>query len=326
MKSIVSSLICSVALAGWSSVFAEQDVMTKSFDAQPGGKLEMKVDRGALHITSSESGKVEVKVVRELKGVSSSEAKELFEQHIIKMTQGDGVVRIETPERKHGWGFKNPLNKMRVDYTVSVPSHFNLDVNTAGGNVEVSDIEGNVMARTAGGDVKLGSIVGPVKAGTSGGNVILKGGKGDANLQTSGGDIRAGEITGDLVAQTSGGNIFVQKVKGKVNAHTSGGDVKVEEAYGTVTAGTSGGNVMAKLNEQPKGDSELRTSGGNVDLTVAENVALALNAKTSGGTIRSDFEGNLSKDRTRLTAQVNGGGPAVLLQTSGGNVSIRKQK
>jgi DUF4097 and DUF4098 domain-containing protein YvlB len=101
--------------------------------------------------------------------------------------------------------------------------------------------------------------------------------------------------------------------------------VRVKEAYGPVVAHTSGGNVSAQLNEQPKSACSLRTSGGNVEVQLAENLALAVDARTSGGSIHSDFPGTLNKQKTKLTAQLNGGGPDLLLETSGGNVTIRKK-
>jgi hypothetical protein len=40
--------------------------------------------------------------------------------------------------------------------------------------------------------------------------------------------------------------------------------------------------------------------------------------------VTSDFPGDFNKQHTRLTAQINSGGPELVLETSGGNVSVRK--
>src|SRR5262249_46498614 len=129
-----------------------------------------------------------------------------------------------------------------------------------------------------------------------------------------------------LVAHTSGGNITLEKTKGSVKASTSGGDIRVKDAYGPINAHTSGGNVSAQLNTQPTADCSLKTSGGNVDVLLASNLAFDLDAHTSGGRVNSDFPGTLNKEKTRLTAKINGGGTALALETSGGNVSIRSKK
>lgn len=286
----------------------------------------MNVDRGSIRILTGNSEKVEVKVVRELRHASDAKAKEIYAMHRIDMSQSGDTVKIEAqnPRKSGTWG-KNPFNNLQVEYTVFVPSKYNLDLHTAGGSIEISDLEGEVNARTSGGNLRLAAITGAVKVHTSGGSIILSSGKGPADLHTSGGNLKIGQIEGDLVARTSGGTITVDNVRGSVDAETSGGNIYVNEAFGPVMARTSGGSVSAKLNEQPKSKSVLRTSGGNVAVTLADNLALDVNAHTSGGSVRSDFPGDFNKQRTKLVAQLNGGGPDLLLETSGGTVDIRRK-
>jgi DUF4097 and DUF4098 domain-containing protein YvlB len=98
----------------------------------------------------------------------------------------------------------------------------------------------------------------------------------------------------------------------------------VKEAANSVNASTSGGHVSARLTAQPSKDCVLKTSGGNIDLTVANALRFNLNAHTSGGRISSDFPGEFNKQKTKLTAQINDGGPEFSLETSGGNVTVQK--
>src|SRR5215467_11040852 len=53
---------------------AEQDLITKTFPVKAGGKLILNVDRGSVHISTSDSDKVDIKVTRELKNGSTAEA------------------------------------------------------------------------------------------------------------------------------------------------------------------------------------------------------------------------------------------------------------
>jgi len=304
---------------------AEQDVITKTFPVKAGGKLIMNVDRGSIHITTSDSDKVDVRVTRELKPSSDAEARKVFEQHKIEMSSSDNEVKIEAQNPQKFLGFKNPFNRLQVEYTVAIPARFDIDVKTAGGNIDVANLEGKAEVRSSGGNLKLGAIKGPIKAHTSGGNISLAKSESDADVNTSGGDLRLGEVKGDLLAHTSGGRITLEKTGGSVKASTSGGDIRVQDAYGAVTAHTSGGNVSAQLNAQPTADCSLKTSGGNVEVVLASNLALDVDAHTSGGRIKSDFPGTLNRQKTRLTARLNGGGTGLVLATSGGNVNIRSQ-
>ena len=321
--------LCVALLSAATSIAAEQDIITKSFTAKPGGKLHMRVDRGSIKISAGTSDEVGIKVVRELRRASDSKAREVYAMHRIEMSQsGDSVSIIaDNPHKNRGFGLfsSNPFNNLHVEYTISVPSRFDLDVRTAGGNIAISDIEGMVSANTSGGNLNLGTIIGEVRAHTSGGNITLEGSNGNADLHTSGGDLRIGEIKGDLLAKTSGGNISLDRVQGSTRAETSGGDIRVKEAYGPIMARTSGGNVSARLSEQPKADCALKTSGGNVSVTLADKIALDLTARTSGGSVHSDFPGDMNKQRTKLVAQINGGGPELALETSGGDIEIRKK-
>jgi DUF4097 and DUF4098 domain-containing protein YvlB len=308
------------------SLAAEKDITTKSFPVQAGGKLVMNVDRGSIKVNASGSDKVDVKIVRELRRGSDSTARDVYARHKIDMEQNGDTVNISVERPAKGLGlFSNPFNHLHVEYTISVPAEFNLDVRTAGGNIDVSDLKGEVRANTAGGNLNLGSINGPINAQTSGGNINVAGGKGDSLLRTSGGNVKLHDLEGDLTAKTSGGNISIERVRGAIRAETSGGHIKIEEAHGPVFAHTSGGNVSANLMQQPASKCELSTSGGHVAVTLAQIVGVNLDARTSGGSIRSDFPGEMNKHRTKLAAQVNGGGPELVLQTSGGNVEIRKK-
>ncbi len=324
-KTLVPWLLLQFCTACSMTAKSEQDVITKTFPVKPGGQLIMNVDRGSIHITTSDSDKVDVAITRGLTGVSSAEAKKIFEQHKIKLSSSESGVKIEAEKPQKIGLFRNPFSRLQVDYAIVVPARFDIDVRTAGGHIEVGDLDGKAAVHTSGGNLKLGAIKGPLKAHTAGGHITLTRSEGDAEVSTSGGNLELGEIQGSLVAHTSGGHITLQKTRGSVNASTSGGNIRVQDAYGPITARTSGGNVSAQLNTQPTSDCSLKTSGGNIEVLLASNLALELDAHTSGGKVDSDFPGSLNKQQTRLTARINGGGPDLVLETSGGNVNIRKK-
>src|SRR3954470_14948674 len=89
---------------GQLAVNAGPDVMTKQFPIKAGGKLVMNVDRGSIHITTSDSDKVDIKITRELRDASAAETKRVLEQHKIEFTSTDNEVKIEatSPHRSPG--------------------------------------------------------------------------------------------------------------------------------------------------------------------------------------------------------------------------------
>ena len=150
-------LTLALVAAGAVAAHADQDIITKSFLVKAGGKLLLKVDRGSVHITTTDSDKVDVKITRELKNASSAEAKKVFEQHKIELSSTDNEVKIEAANPGKHLGFNKLLNRLQVDYTVAIPARFDIDVNTAGGNIEVGDLEGKAVAHTSGGNVNIRS-------------------------------------------------------------------------------------------------------------------------------------------------------------------------
>jgi len=121
-------------------------------------------------------------------------------------------------------------------------------------------------------------------------------------------------------------NIEVRRVTGNLLAHTSGGSITIGEAGGTIDAETSGGSIEARLSQQPGGESQLRTSGGGITLSVAGNVAIDVDAHTSGGDIETDVPVTLlgKQSDSTLNGKLNGGGPRVVLRSSGGDIRLRK--
>ena len=77
---------------------------------------------------------------------------------------------------------------------------------------------------------------------------------------------------------------------------------------------------------QPRGDSQLKTSGGGIVLLLAPGLAFDLDAHTSGGEVQTDVSVTLlGKQReSTLNGKLNGGGPKLLLRSSGGDIHLRK--
>jgi DUF4097 and DUF4098 domain-containing protein YvlB len=285
-----------------------EDVITRSFDVSEGGALTMDVERASIEVDTQKGETVNVKVVLKAKTSSQSRAQEIFDDYKIDFKHTGSDVTIEA-DWKGGKGFFSGGNRIRVHFMVTVPVQYDLDLKTSGGSISVSDIEGEVEAKTSGGSLKFETVKGEVEGRTSGGSIKLEGCTGNADVKTSGGSIRIGKVHGEVKAYTSGGSISVDEVMGRINAHTSGG------------------SISAYISKQPAGDCSLKTSGGSITAKLAEDIKVDVDAKTSGGRVKTDFPvtiraGELSK--TKLQAQINGGGPELYLRTSGGNIRIQE--
>ena len=70
----------------------------------------------------------------------------------------------------------------------------------------------------------------------------------------------------------------------------------------------------------------MEVSGGGIDLGLPKSAALDLDARASGGEVLSDFPLNTPvRGSTRpgaLQTKLNGGGPALVLRASSGNIHL----
>ncbi|MGB7844728.1 MAG: TonB family protein [Candidatus Acidiferrum sp.] len=195
-----------------------------------------------------------------------------------------------------------------VQFVVTVPATFNLEVSTGAGDVETADIAGRVALLTQGGNITAGRIGLPgsplahgdrpvAKFETEGGHITLKDVAGDVDAYTAGGHIQAGNIDGNAKLRTGGGHIRATRIKGTARLETDGGNITIGEAgsyvgvrtaggqidfgevHGSVHAETGGGGIRVMY---VAGPMEVATTGGSICLT---RVANKVHAETGEGTI-----------------------------------------
>jgi Putative adhesin len=299
-------------LAAFSSVAHAriERVIEKTFAVAPGGTLHVETHGGFIRVEISNESMVKITAQEKIRADSETEADELLKNLTLVMeAQGSAVTasaKYEKPVSSFIWG-NQPV---QVDFIVTVPARFEADLRTSGGSITVGDLEGRLHARTSGGNVRLGKISGEIDASTSGGNVELAEGKAETKLSTSGGNIILGHIAGPAVV------------------NTSGGDIRAARIENTLSARTSGGNVVVTFVGGFRGDCVLSTSGGKVKATVDPTAGFQLDASTSGGGVKAEGltitidKGGAGK--SRLSGAVNGGGPALKLRSSGGDIVIAR--
>ncbi|MGA9405670.1 MAG: hypothetical protein WBW71_00930 [Bacteroidota bacterium] len=214
-----------------------------------------------------------------------------------------------------------------------------MEMKTSGGNIELGTVTGEAEVKTSGGDIKVEKVGKSLKASTSGGDVEVGDVGGDAVLSTSGGEVKVGKVSGSASLKTAGGDIELRSASGTVEAKTAGGNIRLENISGSIDAKTAGGDVEAELIPSGKGPSELRSSGGNVILSVPANAKATIDAtielRYEWGRHRDDYDIHSdfkeesktgSKDEQEIHAvyKLNGGGDSITLETTNGNIEIKK--
>jgi hypothetical protein len=322
MRRHTITLALAAALFITTAALAADDTIRKGFNVADGGTLRLDADIGNITVVTGGNG-VAVEVVRRARG---RRGEERLREHKIDFRQSGNDVIIDSDfDDDNDWNWLRWSDDYDVQWNIRVPSHYNLEVKTSGGGIDLGDIGGTVDARTSGGGIKTGKLSGDSTLKTSGGSIRVDGATSELTAHTSGGSIEIGDTTGAVEAKTSGGSITLARVGGKVLARTSGGGIRVEDAMGSVDASTSGGSITARLSRQPQGDSRLSTSGGSVTVNIAGGVNLELDAHASGGGVSSDLpilvQGTHGENTLR--GRIGSGGPKLVLRSSGGGIRVR---
>ncbi|HTD22125.1 MAG TPA: hypothetical protein VK738_05700 [Terriglobales bacterium] len=343
---LLSAALCTALLLRAPMLYGDEleDHPQKSFNVHPGGTLTFASEYGAVTVKAGEAQTATIQLDRKVHAFTAEEAKKILDDLEIEASQEGDTIHYRA-KFKTGWepsdeggGAGRSLcrdhrclsyagNLRQMDFTITVPRQFNLDLATYAGHMEIGDIDGKVEAQTSGGHLSIGKIGGPVYAQTAGGHIDLGGAKGNTELRTAGGSIQCGDVSGDVKANTAGGSIALGRISGKVEAQTAGGSIEIAAAGNAVQARTSGGSIRAAITGQPTSDSFFETLGGGITLYLPEAIKATLDARGNGYTSRIHSEFPITMQASsdgELKGTINGGGPAIVIRNHVGGIQIRK--
>lgn len=283
----------------------------KKFVVKPGGLLIFDADLGHGEVETGDYESVRVEFQSYFKVETAEEVEKLYDKISIEMSQTDNTVKVTV--RFAGDGNPGERDKIRLDFKVHIPRKFNLDMHT-GGSVRLGDIDGTAKVSALGGSLTVGNVSGSLAATSKGGSLTI-------------GNVGTDNAGADLEARSEGGSTTIGHVNGRVVATTEGGSVWIKEAAAGIDANVTGGSITAYLPKTPLSDCKITANGGGIDLRLAPSVAVTIDAACTAGSVMSDFVIAPKKGRTnsnQLKGDMNGGGPAVVLRTTGGSIHLNK--
>jgi TonB family protein len=246
-----------------------------------GRSLRVNVGLGNVQVFTDESAQISYHAIVEADSRDPG-AEEFLRQFNFTARQMPGGVALDA---KVPWqGLRGRFN---ATIEIHIPRHYNLEVSTGAGNIEVQDIDGRIRLISAGGNINVGRVGGgddlaraghdtawdksdrlkPVQQAaarieTQGGHITVGDVSGTLRATTSGGHITAGNIGGDAVLRTGGGQIYAKNIAGTASLDSGGGNIHIEGAGSSVTADTAGGGVVLRQVDAP-----LHVSANNGGIT-----------------------------------------------------------
>lgn len=193
------------------------------------------------------------------------------------------------------------------------------------------ELAANLRITNSSGDMHItGLKVQDLKVSNSSGNMDIvgcSGGKLEADLSSGNITVTGGDFT-SVDADCSSGNVRVENLNGPINVQDTSGNINISAVSGTVYANNSSGNIDIVMSGKQVSDITAELSSGNVNLFLDPQAAFTLDARTSSGNVSCNFAILVSggtNDNEKLEGTVNGGGAAVKLSTSSGNVTVMKK-
>jgi hypothetical protein len=308
---------------------------------------------GSVSVTgSSDDGQVHVSVHKQVYAWRDSDADERSRQlQPIFSTQGNNLM-LDVP----------PVNQGQADLTIEMPHGAGVSVSADHGDVHVSELHGDVTISARKGDVDLSRINGQVLAQVNNddsdvsaksvtGSLTLQGRAGDISLTNIDGAVmlqgdffgttHAEQINGPLRFETSrtkfgtarvdgelsieSGDLQGNKLLGPVTLTTRNRTIELDDVSGPVTLSNRNGAVSL-TNAAPVAPINITNQHGSVDLGLPEHGGFVLDAQTKNGGLENDFglESQSQGDTHWLSGKVGIGGAQVKVQTTDGDVTIRK--
>ncbi|MEO6212296.1 MAG: DUF4097 family beta strand repeat-containing protein [Vicinamibacterales bacterium] len=168
---LVASAGCDIAMADHKE--KETSEWRKTYELQPGGRVEIGNVNGRIQILPGQGSTVDVVAVKIGTGASKESAKEALSRIEIIENISPAVVKVETRMARNGGGLFGGSG-VQVEYTVHVPLNADVRASTVNGGVEITGIAGRVTAEATNGGIKLRDLTGGIEASTTNGGVDVE--------------------------------------------------------------------------------------------------------------------------------------------------------
>ncbi len=162
---------CDIAMADFKQ--KETAEWRKTYELQPGGRLEISNVNGKIDVEPAAGSSVEVVAEKSARAASAEAAKEALGRIEIQESASPTNVRIATKLQRGGGGLFNGSNQ-QVHYVVKVPAALEVRFSTVNGGIELTGLKGRITAEATNGGVKAHDVSGAIDATTTNGGVEVE--------------------------------------------------------------------------------------------------------------------------------------------------------
>jgi DUF4097 and DUF4098 domain-containing protein YvlB len=313
---------------------------------------------GDLTVHGDDSADVKVTGHKTVRAFSHSDADRADKETTVHLErQGDSLV-LRADEPMH-----SGMLSISTDLDIVVPKGLNVEARGRG-DLNIEDITGTVGVTDSRGDVRLNNIGKDVRVEAARGGLVRAAGvKGTVDLQGRGGDVQLEDVAGQVTinGEFSGtlefrglakpihfesshsdfraeqvpgsitmdlGSLKMDNVEGPVKFRSGNRDIEATDVTNSIELNVDRGDIQIAESKAPLPKMDVHTRNGDITLTVPDKAGFDLDATTGAGEGDNEFGEPLSNHSDGRSAYIKGkvgSGPALVLATDRGNLTVKKK-
>jgi len=271
-------------------------------------------------------------------GPDQAEAERLARASSLRFERGANTL-VVTASYPH-------LGRQRATVVMRLPSRLPVRFDQPGGRMQISKVA-EVELLNSRGQVELREIPGRVTANHAGGTMVVSD-VGSVKLTSRNTDIQVDRVTGEAAFSTRGGDLKASDLIGPIDVDATNTDVTLDAAHtasGTLRITAVNGHVAIT---GLRVDGRIEGRNTEIDVTVDRSAPLAiysdgdeavhltppasgyqLDAVASNGHITlagDEVPVTTSGQEQRAAGKVRGGGAAITIRSSRGDITLRKSE
>lgn len=196
-----------------------------------------------------------------------------------------------------------------IDYEVTVPRRFSVNLEGVSLRIDVADLEGDVGAESINGAVTVRGVNGDIRIEAMQSRVTVTSSRGSLSAEGTNESIQVDGFEGDIAVDNVNGNLILTGISAR-----------------RVTAETVNGRVEFSGTLHADGRYALSTHNGDVILGVPDGTNATIEIETFLGSIDAEFPVEMRRSgRNRASFAIgDGGGARVSIESFGGPIRIRR--
>ena len=302
----------------------EKKVEKHTFPIRSGGFITVIGDEGRVTVNSWDKSEVELIVTKRAWGNNKQEALDRLDELEVLIDKSDDEldIRLIDHHRQESMDFWDIFDPDRwgnrgaiVDFDLMVPREIDLRLETDEGDVEVSDVVGDIDIDVDEGDIILRDVkFGNIRLGIDEGDTDIRNIKGEDGRLTLKGDEGLFRLSNAVIDQ--------------LDVDTDEGEILIAScSIRNCKLSTDEGDIEAEFEVERDDFLRLSTDEGDIYVDLPDNTDIEVDIETEEGRIHSDFpieideieDGECSKDK------IGRGGARLDIFSGEGDITLAKR-